>query len=308
MKTYKARLKLTSALGTPLAADTLFGHICWSMVYDAGTQALGKFLGAMDSDEPPIILSDPFPADMLPVPVLPRRHMGTDNVKDLLRIRWLPTSQFQQCQERLSFDTLIEQLARCPQVPLESQESLAPHNHVSRLGGGTVEGGIFFTEDMFVDSQGALYDLYILSDTYTADQLHDLLTLAVQGGYGRDKSTGRGTIEVQSVSPMVLPVIEAANAVMLLGPCVPATSDPLKGYWNIRAKAGKLGGHWAITENPHKKTVMMIQAGSVLLTDTAKPFYGRMVHNVHPDIPDVVHYGIAPAIPVRIVQDSVEAA
>jgi len=313
MKLYKAQLRLLSPLGTPLAADTLFGHICWSMAYREGDEKLAKFLRRMDSDAPPLLLSDPFPAGNLPVPVLPLQHNANDEkdrdrYKDLKKIRYISISRLAECCKALNSTAILEHLSQQIDGKQNEKLFLSPHNHVNRLGGGTVEGGVFFTEDIYPDSGNSLYDIYINSDEYDASQLKMILTDALAGGYGRDKSIGRGVIEVGVVEQAKLPDAENHNAVMLLGPCVPAQTDPTKGFWSIKAKTGRLGGHWAISEFPFKKTIMMLQAGSILQTDKPNPFYGRIVHNVHPELPKVVHYGLAMVLRVRLQHDIMEAA
>jgi len=180
-------------------------------------------------------------------------------------------------------------------------EPLLPKLSKSKRG-GTIEGGIFFTEEYFFVPDTNVFDMYVLSE-YTDEMLQETLNAALEGGYGRDKSTGKGIIEVVCVKPACLPKADNPNAVMLLGPCVPAASDPVRGFWTIKAKQGKLGGHWAVTEHYRKKTVMMLQAGSLLLTDSPKSFYGSIVHKVHNTLPEVVHYGLAMALPLTAASE-----
>lgn len=322
MNLYKAELRLTSAIGTELAADTMFGHICWSIYYEKGEHALKTFLAEMDSQKPPLILSDPFSSGFLPVPVLPimtesqREHLKTTigqdhykTIKDLSKARLMSLKQFSQCKDDLSSKMVLCQLLKeNKDDALKMKRYSAPHNHVNRLGGGTIQGGIYFTEDTFIDSQGICFDMYVLSEKFNEKEIEEILKAALKGGYGRDKSTGKGVIKVESVKSVNLPAADKPNAVMLLGGCVPKPDNPTNGFWNIKAKSGRLGGHWAITKRYWKKTVMMLQSGSILLTDLPRQFYGSMVHNVHPDIPEVDHYGLAVALPVRVnIEEKAEA-
>jgi len=79
MKRYKLRLTLKSRLGTPLTADTLFGHLCWGMLYYEGQAALEKFLDDMQSSQPPLIIGDPCPEGFLPSPILPPARVDEYN-------------------------------------------------------------------------------------------------------------------------------------------------------------------------------------------------------------------------------------
>jgi len=340
-------LELQSALGTPLAADTLFGHICWGMYYNRGEKVLQQFLAEMAGKDPPLVISDPFPKGFLPAPVLPaltgdeknellqfitdmnwadlRRIPGFagpdhaagtpsrieahDVLKILSRRRWLPIDLIRETLSEISLARLIDmQLRLTVNVPPEPVAALSPHNRINRLSGGTVEGGLFFSEDTFIPDEARQYELYCLTSKYNEDELGQVLEEALAGGYGRDKSIGRGVIKVLSIEPCQLPGCTEPNAVLLLGPCVPAPSDPHEGYWELSSKSGKLGGHWAVgpgpdgTHNPHKNPVVMLRSGTVLLTDSPEPFYGRMVEGIHPSIPEVVHYGLAPDLPLRIIK------
>ncbi len=318
MKTYKLKLTQRSALGTPLAADTIFGHICWSMVYHQGQGYLTDFLAEMKSGSPPLILSDPFTEGYLPVPVLPaldgirrRQFMqqlqqtldkktAFDVLKKLNKVKYLPVDVFATLAPIMSMPEIVANLLKSNQEPPSLKSAIVPHNKVDRLGGGTVDGGVFVSEDVFTDSDGYAYELYIQSDKFSAAELKEIFVNAFAGGFGRDKSTGKGCFDIGDIVETPLPAASDANAVMLLGPCVPASGDPVNGLWNLKGKAGKLGGHWAISENPHKKAVLMLQHGSVLYTDSPRPWYGRMVDHVHAELDQVVQYGYAPAIPIAV--------
>ena len=105
----------------------------------------------------------------------------------------------------------------------ESGKVLVPHNRIDRLGGGTISGGVFFQEEESVDVvKGRLYDCYAASPEYDARHIHLMFAQALQSGYGRDKSIGRGVIDVINVESWSPPTVENSNAVMLLGPCARA--------------------------------------------------------------------------------------
>ncbi len=45
---------------------------------------------------------------------------------------------------------------------------------------------------------------------------------------------------------------------------------------------------------------MMLRAGSVFKCDALKPFYGRMVKGLLPEMPEVMHYGYGFSVPVML--------
>lgn len=71
MKTFDLTLSVHSSLGTLLAADTLFGHICWGIRYSQGTDALEQFLQSFQTNEPALLISDPYPSGFWPMPLIP---------------------------------------------------------------------------------------------------------------------------------------------------------------------------------------------------------------------------------------------
>lgn len=326
MKYFKAQLKLASPLGTPLAADTLFGHLCWGIRYsEGGKEELQNFLEAMAGDSPALLLSNPFPQGKLPVPIIPfllennkKSSKDSDDFKDVKKRKWIEFNRLKSAYSPLSSQSLLTALREEIKQEVNSKAmeynavstgkiDLIPHNVVSRFGCGTFDGGVFLAEDRMVDSvKGEFYDLYLASPVYNEEKIKQLLTQALQCGYGRDKSTGRGVIYVESIESFIMPKVSNPNAVMLLGSCAPAKDDPTDGFWQIHPKSGRLGGHWAITqENPFKKTILMFQCGSILKTNEPKHFYGRMVKNAHPSVKEVQHYGLALAMPIRLKNNDI---
>ncbi len=310
MRLYKITLRLKSSLGTPLMSDTVFGHICWSIRYNKSEKELTEFLKKMKSDNPPLLLSDAFRKDCLPVPVLPnvvtaeKSVEESDRLKKAKKQKYIKSDRLFEIADSLSGKKILNELLEFA-VADTKERYLVPHNTVNRLGAGTVENGLFFTEDAFFKGEDSDYEMIIGSDAYSKQQTAEMLELAFRDGYGRDASTGKGVIEVADIEDYSMPKVKNPNAVMLLGRCVPAENDPAEGYWNLTVKEGKLGGHWAVCEDFRKKPVIMLSAGSVLFTDTPKPYYGKIVENVHNDLSEVVQYGYSLAMPINLQESEV---
>src|SRR4051812_18367196 len=110
METYRLRLSLRTATGTPWQADTLFGHLCWHLRYQEDAQAVEDFLELYRLGEPPLVLSDGFPGspDLLPRPLLPPevslregtglagRRAEARRQKDAGDVAWLTLDEFQR--------------------------------------------------------------------------------------------------------------------------------------------------------------------------------------------------------------------
>ena len=94
MKSYRVEIIPRSAWGGPLQADTLFGHLCWALVYTEGENALRDFLRLFETPEPPLVLSNGFLKGCLPRPLLPPVTMALERrnfevVKQLKRVTLL---------------------------------------------------------------------------------------------------------------------------------------------------------------------------------------------------------------------------
>lgn len=348
MKLHDLTLSVQSPLGTLLAADTLFGHICWGIRYSEGVAKLEEFLGSFEKSDPALLLSDPFPLDFWPIPVLPKpipneedaligliikqqRHElsqklpecplskyqastevtnieAFDILKWLNKLRWIETAALEKLANKMSTMAILEYFISngCgdPKMPVEA---MVAHNTINRLTNMTLsEGGLFFTKDQYVSPDNPVdFHLLVASNTYSSDEIVSLFENALSGGYGRDKSTGKGKIKVGQAKSFKMPSVKEPNTVLLLGPSAPAKEDPTDGYWQIFTRYGKLGGDWATgpgptgNHNPFKRPLTMLKSGSVLFTDSPRLYYGRLIDNVHAEFAQVKHYGLSIAMPMR---------
>jgi len=345
---FDLELSVRSPLGTPLAADTLFGHLCWGIRYTDGVAKLKEFLASFETPNPALLLSDPFPSGFWPMPLLtkpvpededslidlikrqPYREIdrrlpscplsrcttsaaitdleAIDIFKWLAKLRWIETDVLGRLVNNMSAVAILEHFIRSgcgnPNMPVEA---MVAHNTINRLTNRPLaEDGFFFTKEGFVSPEKpAAFHVVLASTSYSDRDMVALFEHALAGGYGRDKSIGKGKIEVGRITSLEMPRVDAPNAVLLLGPCAPYADEPCEGYWQIFTRYGKLGGDWATgpgptgSHNPFKRPLTMLKAGSVLLTDSPKPYYGRLIDNVHPEFDEVRHYGLALAMPIH---------
>jgi len=337
VKTCKMKLQVCSALQTPLQPDTLFGHLCWSLRYTDGEAALEDFLESYARQSPPLILSDIFPDGFWPMPLLPNpskrqqdvllekiRNMSDAQLKEnlptcpidretdpqfklftalkwLQKLRFLPEATLPKLVENMDKFYILESFLEngCGEAKLLKRTTVA-HNWIDRLTGRTPEeGGLHFSDEWAPDpADPPVYQLLVMSETWSADEIQRRFSDALAGGYGKSKSRGKGHIRVVAVEPWDLPHADNPDAVMLLGACCPGQTDPTGGFWQITTKYGKLGGDWALGENPFKKPLTMLKAGSLLKTGAAPRYCGRLVKDVSDTYPQVVQYAIAPALAV----------
>lgn len=302
------RLRLESPLGTPLQSDTLFGHICWQVALTEGPDGVDAFLRPFLEGEPPFILSDAFPAGLLPKPTWPGAGAGAgdedpraahDRRKRSAKAAFLTKDDF----IRLCADPawLVEPLAD------PWQKEIIPHAVPSRLTGATGgedKGGFYFTEPWVLP--GREVDLYARLRLGWADRLADWLAAIGRQGFGRDKSSGLGRLTLTGHRPAPeLGGPSAADGLVILSTYLPARTDPTEGYWRLRLKLGRLGES-AGGGRPFKKPILELEPGSVFrCPDPAgRPWLGRLGQGLAPGQPAAVQNGQALTCPCRWPEES----
>lgn len=322
MATYRVTLELRSPLGTPLAADTLWGHIAWGIRYRQGEPALLEWLARYDHEEPPLIISDPLPAGFFPRPQLPPPSPGRDlspseaaNRKRLAKWAWIDAKTWESVAANLSPESLQDALAKTSQ-PASLVEMAVTRAGINRLSQSTMQpgGATLFTEHQLYPnvSPAPRFDVWTISpeDQATVERwFQDGLV----GGYGRDASAGLGWLEIISITQSKLPQVPDANAGILLAPTVPRHTDPVRGFMRLAVRCGRVGGDFAIFGPSHldpeqpwhrqKRPVFCLVPGSVLLFGPrVAPWVGRTVTHVHPQLPTIRHYGMSPVLPCRLAE------
>ena len=148
------------------------------------------------------------------------------------------------------------------------------------------------------------FDVYAsVIDPAWVDPLKELFTDLELTGYGKKKSSGKGNFKIVSVEEVKLPAAASANAFVALSAFVPAPADPTDGTYGIMVKRGKIGEWFPRFVSPHKRPVIMIEAGSTFRESSARDYYGSFLRNVHFD-PVVRHYAYALPMHVRIAQSA----
>lgn len=303
MKTYRLKLRLRGSYATPFDADTIFGGLCWTLRYFEGEKALRNFLNEYFENRPPLILSNGFPGDYLPKPLIPRSLGNCRSQKELIS-----SAKEAKRIKKISFLTPEEFLAMAQgkDVNISDKEKLVLetvtiHNQINRSLNTTAAGGqLYETMEFYNSSQCDFISVYVRSEERFADRFMRLFEKLGQSGLGKRKSSGSGAFSVMELKEFEGFTVDNPNAFITLSNFVPSSSDPTEGFYHSKIKYGKLGEHYALSECPFKRPLFMIKAGSVFLAQTIRPYYGRLVKNVVPQKPEVVHYGYAFALPAYV--------
>ncbi len=324
MQTYRVRLRPRSATLSPWQADTLFGHWCWLTLYEEGEAKLRTFLDPYKAGEPPIVLSNGFPDNWLPRPILPPRlrapsRKKTDQVEAMQAAKAGKDVRFVSLDE---FNALCQGdevlLTTSPGVVMQRSEL---KNRINRLTGTTasfeiegeeVGGTLFDRQELaYVDRSGLFpvpldVSIYVkVADEESATKAEDLFRRLARSGYGAKKAVGYGQFEVAEFERFDgFAELDDANGFVSLANWVPARGDPRIGFYNTLVKYGKLGEELAVSENPFKFPLTMLAAGSSFYVEgEVKEYYGRLVPGIAPAAPEVMQYGYAFAVPVRLAMD-----
>lgn len=323
---YRLRLQPTSATLSPWQADTLFGHLCWAVYYESGRAGLAEFLAPFRVGHPPFVLSDGFPGDLFPRPLLPRRAPGGTskpqrvqtmrNGKQEKSLAWLTQSQLEQALRGESIDL---QSASGLEEKEETRVSLK--NQINRLTGTTTGGDDAQTGNLYSVEEraylrggntprvGAFITFYLWAeDASQAERARQWVEKVSRSGYGKKKSVGYGQFRVHAFDTILVNAPDDADGVVSLANFVPAQTDPADGYYRTKVKYGKLGEGGLLDSGlvtPFKFPLVMLTAGSTFRGDATRRFVGRLVVPIHPYDQTLAHGAFAPVLPIKLSATSV---
>lgn len=317
MQTLRITLHPLSALGTPLAGDTLFGQLCWTLRHQLGNDRLNALLQGYTQGQPFAVVSDALPAGHVPLPSLPSTiwTKATDSAnvasdrKVLKKKRWLRlpdmNSQLQSWQSLAAADA---------DTGLgKTTERAQPHNTINRQT-GTTGTGMFapYTVNQLWLKADSLLDVWLVFDAQriSAAELQTAFTHMGYSGYGRDASIGLGKFELVGEPAAVAPTVpDAANAYLTLGPCAPQGLGfcPVRSHWQVTTRFGRHGDVAVQSGNPFKRPVLLAKAGGVFWPehmDTARAIIGQGLGGaaapVSLTMPETVQQGYCPVLPIAV--------
>lgn len=302
MRYFQLLLELRGPGMTPWQADTLFGSLCWMVAQTRGEDALRKWLAPFRQRQPPFLLSDGFPGDLLPAPLVLAAASTTDTAGSVAAYDRVKR------RKRQVFVTPDDFAAICRGEiidPVEVATGLTTesrlHNTINRCTGTTAdEGSLYELEEFRVDEHLSVY--LAADDEATGQQVLSLIERLARAGYGKKKSAGYGAFAVREVRPWVPPALPApANGFVTLAGFVPAVGDPVAGWWRYRVKYGKLGEERATQGAPFKRPFLCLEPGACFRTGgTPGTVYGQMLDGLAPAYPDVFQYAFAFPVPLAV--------
>lgn len=328
MQTFCYTLRLLSAFGTPLAGDTLFGQLCWTLRHQLGNDRLNTLLQGYTSGQPFVVVSDALPAGHVSLPSVPSSLWQKALVADrkvLKKKKWLSTNAlslpFAAWQASAQSDSQVaepwlnewaEQAKHRDAKGSSQTERAQPHNTINRQTGTTGEGQFApYAMPQIWFHPAMRFDLHVVLDDTRLSQAELTAALDYIGatGFGRDASIGLGKFErANDASATTWPAATAANSYLTLGPCAPQGLGycPVRSTYQVATRFGRHGDAAVQSDQPFKRPVLLAKAGSVFwpeALDTSRTFIGQGLGGIDNPVsmamPETVQQGYAPVIAIH---------
>lgn len=314
MDLYRFRLVPESPWRTPWQADTLSGLLCWTCARTEGDDVLRQqLIEPALAGRPPFVLSDAFPGERLPLPVVMRTlDVPAELRKPLKRARWLPPESFRKLQAGTVPGT--GELLRDAGVVEYTQL----RNTIGRASNTTSNGGGLFPTEESVLKKGIRHlTVYARIVPEFRELFERLMHELAQWGFGSDRSAGKGQFRLDGGLEPIPEFDEPADAdaCVALSTFQPGGSDPTDGAWEAFTKYGKLGPDFGL-ENVFKKPIIVLRPGASFRVPEARGWLGRAIpmrelhaHDVVSHLQaigaNVIHWAFGLCVPLRWPQGEV---
>ncbi len=212
-----------NGIKSPLPSDTLWGNLCWAMLYLYGEDTLTDFLNSYQSPQPQWILSSTFPYYkqenqkeklFFPRPSMPLKsydeiqnsHQNLSKLEKIQALSKRKEIKDIQFLEYHFFQALILGEEKTDNLPKDLVPKLVPfsmtRNTINRFSGGSLqkdgEGQLFTQEYFFIHyNQEMLSEkgLFFLCHDFSDGKLEACLRFLSHWGIGGNKTIGKGNFE-----------------------------------------------------------------------------------------------------------------
>ncbi len=311
MRLFRFGVTPVSAMGTQIRSDTLAGHLLCLYRERQGEKALLSLIGKMREGQVPFALSDAVPRGYLPVPMVPpmvrkdfrelvdQLHGGDmlEGLRNLKNFRkrqsFLSIGQWEKVRDDVSSKRLYLLLqGQTDQSPGTYTTELTLHNTINRESGAVLRGALYVTRDHYYPSGGNNeehhLDVYAQVEEEFDETFRELLDDLQMSGYGRDRSTGKGQIELGPMEPMEgLSKQDGANRWLNLSTYSNTNGNELAGgSYQLETKFGKVWNGFG-EKVPFKQPLMVFKSGSTFPKRPSNPGQ-TVIGKIHSGNPDIV--------------------
>lgn len=289
MKLYKTTFTPISNFATTLKGDTLFGQICWAIRYTFGNEKLESLLSNYGIS-PFLVVSDGFAKGYVPKPSLPSSLLGenSDLKKENRKKVWLKMEELQNSQ--------FSKARKNEDVGYFHNTISVVKNSLNYKTFTTDESGKFspYSEEETSLSPKDVY--FLIDDTFSFDELNQVIRTLSLMGYGKNASIGKGFFEFNDLQEITLE--NNSKSFMTLSPSVLIEQNIKTTFYEPFTRFGKHGA--GLNTNPFKKPLLMANTGTVIIFEDNydKSYIGKAIKG-HSNFENTVHQGYSIIIPIK---------
>jgi CRISPR-associated protein Csm4 len=291
-------------------SDTLFGAICWGVWLLYGEDDLNKFLDSYKEQNPVVLLSSSFPFSKIEQQIthfFPKPHQKPlPPINDIKlyklskkfnKVKYIDDQLFQdiinngyddqQLWERLlknelylSEDNKILSKRKLKSFPIKI--AVVPGNAIDRLSNGTIEGKLYHTSECFIEYESGIFVLLKVTDEWLKKILA-VFRYYADKGLGGDTSVGKGSYKLAVKENFPFQENPDGKRWLTLSLYFPEPTEwqliqqKLDETWySLTLRKGKIESNYSPTTNVWKKSLLMLEEGSVFPVIDNKTYYGML--------------------------------
>jgi len=308
LRTYQINIKPLTGFGTPLKGDTLFGQLCWQILYDK--TLLGKDLDTLLSEystNPFCIISSAFPYTdgkiYLKKPSLPLHYLYDLSEDDLISKRKdLKNQKYFVYQPPLPPLNKIEYISPLDTILSEDEQVRCT---INRFSGTTSRSGFapFVVPKTWYMTELAIF--VGVREDLPIEGVVEALRRIGSFGFGKDATAGWGKFEVVNYKEINFysQIKNTENAYYTLSPVLPEEKVRyIQIFYEPFLRFGRHGDVLSSSANPFKAPVLLADEGAILIPENfeKKAYIGRAIFNVSSILEEAVTQGYSLVIPVEV--------
>lgn len=203
---------------------------------------------------------------------------------------------------------------------IQQQPSYVPvqHNHIDRLTGTTVEGMLFYQNEMFFQEGAGLWAFLRADRTMLDTYIRPALRYLSDTGLGANRTSGKGHFFISFEPLTSLPDVSNTNGTLMLSRYLPGKNEPLSTdkqplayrMETLRPKREQripVDIQNRITPPIYKRAIRIFEPGSVFPLTQKKEIYGRWAELVTPEEGSLVlQSGLSVSVFLRVEEDQDE--
>lgn len=290
--THKILLELKSGLLSELQSDTIFGHFCWRLKDAFGEESLKEFLSFYSNGKPVFTVSDGlferggvtfFNKPKMQTPFTHQTKSKKERIGAAILYKELKSRNYITLDQlRLFLNNKTQEYNKSFEDVLEipsMYSEVRTHVQIDRQISGSAEGKLFTVKPNYITDESfiTIFIKEIDKDAFKRFKVLDVFRAIFETGYGKKKSSGFGEFNVVSISEFKdFAEPNDSRGFISFSNYLPSNKDNVSNaFYDINIKYGKLGEEFSNSENPFKKPILFLTAGSCFLTDVRCEFYGR---------------------------------